>query len=75
MEAIMLLDCSQCAMEGTTHCRECVVTSLLDPRPADGGVVIDADEERALRLMARAGLVPEIRMRRRDGPGDEERSA
>jgi hypothetical protein len=30
-------------------------------------VVIDADEHRSLRLLARAGLVPELRHVRRSG--------
>lgn len=63
----MLIDCDRCAMQGTAHCRDCVVTCLLDPEPR-GGVVIDVDEERALRELSRAGLVGEIRMRRRAEP-------
>jgi hypothetical protein len=61
----MLIDCECCAMQGTAHCKDCVVSVLLEPSPREGAVVIDADEERALREMAGAGLIPEIRMRRR----------
>lgn len=64
----MLIDCDGCAMHGTAHCRDCVVTWFIEPRPAEGAVVIDVTEERALRELARAGLVPEIRMRRRAEP-------
>lgn len=63
----MLIDCDRCAMQGTAHCRGCVVASLLEPEPR-GGVIIDVAEERALRELARAGLVGEIRMRRRAEP-------
>lgn len=63
----MIIDCDACAMQGTSHCRDCVVTALLEPAPQEGAVVIDATEERALRELARAGLVPEIRMRPRAG--------
>jgi hypothetical protein len=55
-------------MQHTDHCRDCVVSALLDPAPPAKGVVIDADEERALRIMARAGLIPQIRMKRRSEP-------
>lgn len=64
----MMIDCNSCAMQHTQHCRDCVVTALLDPEPRHGAVVIDADEERALREMAQAGLIPEIRMKRRERP-------
>ena len=64
----MLIDCDQCVMQGTDHCRDCIVTVLLEPADDGGAIVFDADEERAVRAMATAGLVPEIRMRRRDVP-------
>ena len=59
----MLIECSSCAMQHTTACEDCVVAVLLDPRPRTGAVVVEADEERALRELAKAGLIPEIRMR------------
>lgn len=65
----MLIDCDRCAMQHSHHCKDCVVSVLLDPTPRSGGIVIDVEEERALREMARAGLIPQIRMRRRDGAG------
>ncbi len=61
----MLIDCETCEMQNTRHCRDCVVSALLEPVPAEGAVVIDCDEERAIRELARAGLIPEIRMRPR----------
>ena len=63
--AQMLIDCNRCAMQGTRHCRDCVVTAILEPHAGEGALVIDADEERALRELASAGLVPAIRMRHR----------
>jgi hypothetical protein len=50
-------------MQHTDHCRDCVVMALMEPNPRRGGLVVDADEERALRELAHAGLIPEIRMR------------
>jgi hypothetical protein len=50
-------------MQHTDHCRDCVVMALVEPSPQRGGLVVDAEEERALHELARAGLIPEIRMR------------
>lgn len=61
----MLIQCSSCAMQHTAHCDDCVVRALLEPSVRRSGVVVDAEEERALRELARAGLIPEIRMRGR----------
>jgi hypothetical protein len=67
----VLIDCDACQMQGTAHCRDCVVTAIVGADDADGpsgAIVIDADEERAIRELSRAGLVPTIRMRRRSEP-------
>jgi hypothetical protein len=62
----LLISCSDCAMEGTSACADCVVTFLCD-RDADEAVVIDVAEARALRLLERGGLAPSLRHRRRTG--------
>ncbi len=59
----MLIECRTCAMQHSEHCRDCVVSVLLEPTPRRSVLVVDAEEERALRELARAGLIPEIRMR------------
>lgn len=59
----MRIECSSCAMQHTDHCHDCVVSVLMEPRAKDTAVVVDADEERALRELARAGLIPRIRMK------------
>lgn len=61
----LVLDCDSCSMQGTDACDDCVVTFILDRR--DGAVVFDAAEERAVRSLGRAGLVPGVRFRRRTG--------
>lgn len=68
-EATLIIDCDRCAMQHTHHCRDCVVTALLDPAPGEGAIVIDVEEERALRRLADEGLIPEIRMRNRAAEG------
>ncbi len=56
----MRIDCDECAQQHTSTCDDCVVTFLLG-READDAVVIDVGEERKLRLLQDAGLVPELR--------------
>jgi len=63
----MLISCDDCRMQGTDACDDCVVTYLLD-RP-DGAVVFDAAEERALREMNRAGLLPPVQWQSRSDTG------
>ena len=61
----MLISCDTCAMQHTEHCNDCVVQALVAPSPRKGALIVDVEEERALRELANAGLIPEIRMRRR----------
>ena len=56
----MLIDCSDCVMNSTSECEDCMVSFLVNREPGDA-VVIDVAEERAVRMLARAGLVPELR--------------
>jgi hypothetical protein len=62
----MSISCDDCALEGTSACDDCVVTFLLGPDES-GGIVVDVAEARAVRMLQRAGLVPELRFRRRVG--------
>lgn len=58
----LLISCDECCMQGTDACRDCVVSFIC--RQPDDAVIINADEERAVRMLARAGLVPQLRHRR-----------
>ena len=62
----LTISCSDCAMEGTAACGDCVVTFLCS-READDALVIDVEDVRALRLLERGGLAPTLRHRRRTG--------
>ena len=62
------IDCATCCMRGTDACADCVVTFLCDRSPGDA-VTIDLAEERALRMLAEAGLAPGLRHVRRPGRG------
>lgn len=59
----MHIDCERCLARETDACKDCIVTFLLD-RP-EGAVIIDVEQERALRNLADAGLAPHNRYRPR----------
>jgi hypothetical protein len=59
----LIIDCDECVMQGTETCRDCIVTYLCEDAH-DGGLVIDAAEARAVRMLTRAGLSPALRHRR-----------
>jgi hypothetical protein len=54
------IDCGECVMAETDACDDCVVSFILRREPGEA-LVIDADEERAVRMFAKAGLVPRLR--------------
>lgn len=56
----LTIDCDDCRMQHTDACADCVVSFVCGREPGDA-LVIDADEERAVRLLGRAGLVPGLR--------------
>jgi len=58
----LLISCDQCSMQGTPVCQDCVVSFIC--RPTEDAVIINADEERAVRMLSRAGLVPALRHQR-----------
>jgi hypothetical protein len=62
----LTIDCDTCVMQHTDVCADCVVTFICS-RDADEAIVVDVSEERALRLLSDAGLVPRLRHRRRTG--------
>jgi hypothetical protein len=62
----MEINCDDCVMQHTSTCGDCVVSFIIGREPGEA-IVIDAEEERAVRLLADAGLVPELRHQRRAG--------
>lgn len=62
----LTIDCDDCCMQGTAACADCVVTFLCD-RDAGSPVVLDLVEQRAVRLLATAGMVPGLRHRAASG--------
>lgn len=63
--ATIAISCDDCRLQGTDACDDCLVSFVLG-RDSDDAVVIDADEARAVRLLAKAGLVPSLRFSSRD---------
>jgi hypothetical protein len=60
----MQIDCDSCVVRGPRACGDCVVTVLLGAPPA--GVELDAEDRQALDILADSGLVPPLRLARRD---------
>ena len=56
------ISCDDCVMQDTDACSDCIVTFICSRDP-DDAVIIDAAEERAVRMLIRGGLVPELRHR------------
>lgn len=52
------IDCDTCLVRGLA-CHDCVVSALLGPPPE---LEIDAEEQRALAVLADSGLVPPLRL-------------
>ena len=59
-DVAVTIECDRCALRSTAACRGCLVSFVLDRAPGDA-VILDADEARALRVLADAGLVPPSR--------------
>jgi hypothetical protein len=60
------INCETCVMQASDACADCVVTFVVNREPGDA-IVIDVAEERAVRMLARSGLLPELRHRPRTG--------
>lgn len=68
----LTISCDECSMQCTSACADCVVTFVLrtdDDSDGDGAdragspLVLDLDQARVVRLLGRAGLVPELKFR------------
>jgi hypothetical protein len=54
------ISCDDCELQHTDACADCLVSFVLGREP-DDAVVVDVAEARAIRMLGRAGLVPELR--------------
>ena len=62
----LTISCDECAMQFSDACDDCVVSFICDHDPNEA-IMFDADEERALRMLGGARLVPRLRHKRRAG--------
>ena len=65
-EAVLRIDCDECALQCTDACEDCVITFLCGAE-ASTPVVVDLAEARAMRLLGGAGLAPPLRHVRSTG--------
>ena len=64
----MIIDCDGCAVRGDA-CGDCVVAVLLGAPPEIG-----AEEERAIGVLAEAGLVPPLRLVSGPAPAEPDKA-
>ena len=59
----MTISCEECRMQSTSACDDCVVSFLLrdDEAVEQTPLVLDLDQVRVVRLLGKAGLVPDLR--------------
>jgi len=58
----LVVSCDSCIMRASSACDDCVVSFFCDDSGSQG-VVLDLEEQRTLRMLANAGLVPTLRHR------------
>ncbi|MBI2169320.1 MAG: hypothetical protein HYU28_07455 [Actinobacteria bacterium] len=57
MTTTYVLDCSGCVWEATERCHDCIVSFLIERE----AVALDAEDVRAIGVLAEAGLIPPLR--------------
>lgn len=58
-----VISCDDCAMQCTSQCDDCVVTFFVRRHEEQEPLVLDRGEEQVVRLLAAAGLIPELQYR------------
>lgn len=66
MSDFITVDCSGCVGHERPECEECMVRFLVD-RDTLGGAALDPVEEQAIRRLAAAGLLADVRHLRAAG--------
>lgn len=59
---VLVISCDTCVMRDTEACDDCLV-SVLCADADDEAMVFDFAEQRAIKMLAQAGLVPTLRHR------------
>lgn len=61
-QPVLVINCDTCVMRETDACSDCLV-SFMCGDPQESAVVFNLEEQRAVRLLANAGMVPTLRHR------------
>ena len=61
----LTISCDDCSMHCTSACDDCVVSFLLsdDCDHDQDSMVLDLDQARVVKLLGKAGLVPDLKYR------------
>jgi len=66
IDRCLTISCDDCSKQCSAACDDCVVTFVLreerDDVP-DDGLMLDIDQIRVVRLLGKAGLVPDLKYR------------
>ncbi len=58
----LVISCTNCSMRKSPACEDCLVTFLCGGA-SETAVIFDIHEQRAVKLLANAGMVPTLRHR------------
>jgi hypothetical protein len=61
----MIIDCDQCEFRGTEECNDCFVMAILSKK--DAPIVLEPEEEDAMKSLSEAGLAPVLKFKRKAG--------
>ncbi len=64
MSSTLTIDCFECQLQHSDACQDCLVSFIIDRDPKDA-LVLDVEEERAVRMLEKAGLLPRLRFAER----------
>lgn len=64
MSSTLTIDCYECQLQHSDACQDCLVSFVIDRDPKDA-LIIDVEEERAVRMLEKAGLLPRLRFAER----------
>jgi hypothetical protein len=56
------ISCDDCSMRCSAACDDCVVTFLVG-QDTEESLILDLDQARVVRLLGKAGLVPDLKFR------------
>jgi hypothetical protein len=59
----IVIACDDCAMQCTSTCDDCIVTFVLRADDEPTTLTLDVAEERAVRLLVQAGMMPPLQYR------------